>query len=348
MYIIGIVLFPLYKKWPRLRSQTSFVGLPLVAISVISASFSTKVWHLILTQGVTYGVGGALLYFPCLLFLDEWFVQKKGLAFGIMWAGSGVAGLVMPFAMSSMLAKYGFRTTLRAWSVAVTIITLPLLYFLRPRLPISYVINNPRLDLSFLKSPTFWFLQAGNIAEALGFFIPQTYLPTYSASLNLPTSNGTLLLSLVSTSSVISAILTGLLIDRLHVTTVILISTLGATTSILLVWGFSSSLPLLIIFALLYGLFAGGFSCTYTGIIKEIKRENDGADVGILIGLLSAGRGFGAVISGPLSEALLRSGPLVAHGAVAYGGGYGSLIVFTGFTTAVGGVSFLGRRMGWL
>jgi MFS family permease len=188
----------------------------------------------------------------------------------------------------------------------------------------------------------------GNIIEGLGYFIPQVYLPTYSASLNLPTSNGTLLLSLVNTSSVLSAVIVGMMIDRFHVTTVIFLSTVGATASVLLVWGFSSSLPPLIVFAILYGLFAGGFTSTYTGIIKEVKKESEGADVGILIGLLSAGRGVGAVVSGPLSEALLRLGPRIGKGTVAYGSGYGPLVIFTGVTTAVGGVSFLGRRMGWM
>jgi hypothetical protein len=31
-----------------------------------------------------------------------------------------------------------------------------------------------------------------------------------------------------------------------------------------------------------------------------------------------------------------------------YGSGYGELIVFTGITAAVGGMSFLGKRLGWI
>lgn len=85
MYIIGVVLFPLYKKWPRLRSLSPYIGLPIVAVAVIAASFASKVWHLILTQGVMYGIGGAIVYYPTLLFLDEWFIRRKGFAFGIMW-----------------------------------------------------------------------------------------------------------------------------------------------------------------------------------------------------------------------------------------------------------------------
>lgn len=263
-------------------------------------------------------------------------------------AGTGTAGLIIPFIMNAGLDRYGFRTMLRAWAVAVMAISLLLVNLLRPRLPISSASQSPRLDFSFLSTPTFWLLQIGNIIEGLGYFIPSVYLPVYARSLGLSASIGTVLLSLINTSSVLSAIIVGLLIDRFHVTSVILLSTIGSVIAVLLFWGFSSSLLLLCLFAFTYGLFAGGFSSTYTGIIKEIKRREDSADVGILIGLLSAGRGIGAVVSGPLSEVLLKSKSWQAETSLGYGSAYESLIVFTGITAAAGGVSFLGRVLGWM
>lgn len=40
-------------------------------------------------EGVLYAIGGSLLYSPAMFYVDEWFVKKKGLAFGVMWAGVG-------------------------------------------------------------------------------------------------------------------------------------------------------------------------------------------------------------------------------------------------------------------
>jgi hypothetical protein len=37
------------------------------------------------------------LYSPTIFCLDKWFIKRKGLAFGIMWAGTGVSGLVLLF-----------------------------------------------------------------------------------------------------------------------------------------------------------------------------------------------------------------------------------------------------------
>lgn len=68
---------------------SSVSGLIVVVSALIASSFSTHLWHLILTQGVLYAIGGSLLYSPAAIYLDQWFVKRKGLAFGVMWAGVG-------------------------------------------------------------------------------------------------------------------------------------------------------------------------------------------------------------------------------------------------------------------
>jgi len=90
MYTAGLILFPAYKKWPGLASSSKWAGLPLMAAGLIAASFATEVNHLIPTQGVVYAIGGSIVYFPTLLFIDEWFIQRKGLAYGVMWASYSI------------------------------------------------------------------------------------------------------------------------------------------------------------------------------------------------------------------------------------------------------------------
>lgn len=68
----------------------------------------------------------------------------------------------------------------------------------------------------------------------------------------------------------------------------------------------------------------------------------------MIFGLLAAGRGIGSVLSGPLSEALLQGKPWAGDASLGYRTGYGGLIVFTGFSAALGSVSWVGRRLGWV
>lgn len=51
-----------------------------------------KAWLLILLQGVCFGIGGGTLYWPVMVLVSEWFVQRRGLAGGIIFAGSGIGG----------------------------------------------------------------------------------------------------------------------------------------------------------------------------------------------------------------------------------------------------------------
>lgn len=75
----------LLQRWPSFRRTSTYLGLVICATGLVASSFATRVWQVILTQGVLYAIGGGLLYHPLMVFIDEWFVRRKGLAFGVMW-----------------------------------------------------------------------------------------------------------------------------------------------------------------------------------------------------------------------------------------------------------------------
>ena len=125
---------------------------------------------------------------------------------------------------------------LRTWAITVVILSAPLLYYVKPRIPLSVSSRPRRLDMSFLRTSTFWTLQTGNIMESLGFFIPNIWLPTYARSIGLSSLAGTITVILFNTTSILSQVLLGSLIDRLHVTDVVLISSIGAALSVFLLY----------------------------------------------------------------------------------------------------------------
>jgi len=92
---------------------------PHWSCGLLMSSFATTVKQLIATQGVICALGSGLLYAPTTLYLDDWFVRRKGLAYGIMSAGKSVAGIVLPFAMSESLERFGSKITLQGWTVAI-------------------------------------------------------------------------------------------------------------------------------------------------------------------------------------------------------------------------------------
>lgn len=178
--------------------------------------------------------------------------------------------------------------------------------------------------------------------------LPNIWLPTYARSLGLSAVAGTVTVALFNATSVFGTVIMGSLTDKMHVTSVIFIASMGATFSVLVVWGLSASLPLLCLFSVIYGLTAGGFSSTWTGVIREVRKNDERADLGLVFSLLGAGRGIGSVMSGVLSEALIRDQAWKGEAELGYGTGFGPLIVFTGISALLGGTSWLGRRVGWL
>ncbi|OJD17880.1 hypothetical protein AJ78_02052 [Emergomyces pasteurianus Ep9510] len=348
MYLGSPLSFAAVKYWPLVRRWSIAAGLALLTLSLVTASFANNVPQLIATQGIIYGIGGAVIYSPVIVFVDEWFVRRRGLAYGVVWAGTGFSGVLVPFVTSWLLQSYSFQTTLRVWAITLGVLSGPLLAVVKPRIPESQKHQTRYIELRFIKERPFVILQLGNIFQSLGYFMPTVYLPSYARSIGAGNTAVTATVSLLNSAMMFGCIFIGILIDRFHVTTAILVCTLGATISTFVFWGVAMSTPLLCVFSILYGFFAGGFSSTYAGVIKETRKVNPGADPGIVFGMIAAGRGVGSVICGPLSETLMRKQSWVGRAALGYGTAYGPLIVFTGVTALLGGVSFSARRLGWI
>ncbi|KAJ5728736.1 Major facilitator superfamily domain general substrate transporter, partial [Penicillium malachiteum] len=356
LYLLSPITFTLLTRYPRLQAWCAPTGLIITVVGSLLSSFSTQIWHLIATQGVICALGNGLLFSPSSLYLDQWFLRRKGLAIGIMWAAKSITGVALPFIANASLNKFGSSTTLRAWTVITLITVLLSLPYMKPRIPVSSSASARRLDLSFLRMGTFWVLQAGNIIQSFGYFLPSTYLPTYSTTtVGLPEFMGTLLISIFNATSVFGGIAVGMLCDRINVTNVLLFSSVGSALSVFLFWGLASSsssdsgssqagMGLLTVFSIFYGFFAGGFSSTWSGIITQIKRDSSPSlETGLVFGLLAGGRGIGNVISGPLSSVLISQGALGHDGNTGYDTKYGTLILFTGITALLGAWSWMWR-----
>ena len=90
MYLGSPFSFSFLQRFPLQRRRCAVAGLMIMIVSLVASSFATRVAHLILTQGILYAIGGSMLYTPTIVFLDEWFVARKGFAYGVMWAGTGI------------------------------------------------------------------------------------------------------------------------------------------------------------------------------------------------------------------------------------------------------------------
>ncbi|KAL7626422.1 hypothetical protein AAE478_003194 [Parahypoxylon ruwenzoriense] len=316
MYIGTPVVVTLSRLYPRLARWFCIIGLSITSLAIALSSFCTTVPQLIITQGLVAGVGGCIAYSPCVLYIDEWFVKRKGMAYGIVWSAAGFGGGLLPLLVNAFLETFGFKTALRIWAGILFASASPLAYFIRPRLPYSATTHVKPFDVRYFTSRAF-----------------------------------TLHLNVAAT---IGSVIMGSMTDKVQSTTCILISTIGATIGVLLIWGLSTSLSVLYVFCMVYGLFAGCWTSMWPAIMREVS--NRGGEVAdheyfdpiMVFGWLCVGRGVGNVVSGPLSSSLMQGMPWKGQSISGYGSGYGSLIVFTGVSAFLGGSSFLWKQMNLL
>jgi MFS family permease len=359
-----------FQKWPKARRWSLWVSVPIIAISLIGASFANTVPQLIACQGIIYGIAGNALVMPTINLINEWFLVKRGLAIGIAISGDFAGGVVMPLILQAVLNEVGFRwvstaislaaylpvllltmilQTLRIVALIIVVLASPILFFMKPRLPISNTHIPPPVDLAFLKSPFFWTLQTFNTIQALGYFLPTNYLPTIAESLGLGRTLGSLTILCVNLAGIFGCIGVGALVDRFDVTLVLLGQGLFSCIAVFVILGFTTSAAPLFVFSLVYGLTAAAYSTSWGGVIRELQRKHDNTDANVVFGLLAMGRGVGSVISGPLSETLVDQSKAL-HGAdiSAYGSEYGSIIIFSGCTAFAGGLAWFVRRAGFI
>lgn len=311
------------KRYPKYQRLQIWIGWPICIGSLVAGSFVDTLGGLIATQGVMYGTGFVMLTYPIVSMLDEWWVLRKGMAFGVLSSASGASGVVMPFIIEALLNRYGYKTTLRAMAAGMAILTGPLLPFLRGRLPPAEQSAMPKANWAFFNEPLFWIYCVSTFLYGLGFFFPIVYLPSYAAALGLGSSSGATLLAVMAIAQVMGQFAVGYLSDKkISVNGLAIVCVAFATIASLALWGMAKSLAPLIVFGMLYGFFGYGFTSQRVSMGREVG-DTGIATFSILIFL----QGIGNILVGPISAALIGRDVSVGK----YGAGkYQSLVIFTG------------------
>ncbi|OAR01883.1 hypothetical protein LLEC1_05529, partial [Akanthomyces lecanii] len=126
-YLGAPVVMPLIQRKQQWLRPMIWIGWPVCILSLVAGSFATTLEVLILTQGAAYGLGFLIFYYPILHMVSEYWVARRGMAYGILCGASGISGTVMPFVVQALLARYGYATTLRAVAVALVVLTGPMI-----------------------------------------------------------------------------------------------------------------------------------------------------------------------------------------------------------------------------
>ena len=342
----------------RWRRSAVVVGLIISGAGLVISASSTAVWHLLVTQGILCGLGSALVYSPTTLYLDEWFIRRKSYAYGVILASKNIVGTGTPFLTPALLGRLGLQNTLRIWGVITIsgILVIPLMHSRTASSTNSEPHTTRRTPWKFLTHPTFYVFHIANIVFSSGYGLPQTYLPSYARQVvHLQSVESSLMLALFNLPGIFSCIAFGMLGDGIRLFgaytltpfTITFLSAIGSALSVFLLWGLAarSGAAGLALFSAVYGFFAGAYSATWGGVLKEVEREavshNEAVDTGVVYSLLNGGRGLGFVVGGVAGIELLKSGAAQHSSKWGYGTDYSFIILYTGVSAVIGGWSIL-------
>jgi MFS family permease len=183
LFFSGAPLGPLFTAFPWYEKHFQVAGLVIAVGGLIGSAFATQPWHLVLTFGILYPCSAAT-YMPCATNIFEWFQERRGLATGIMYAGTGTGGALYPIITTALLNRFGYKATMIALALSFAVLNLAALPFIRRRIPLAKHLNGaskrrmrPKVDFSFLKTRAAWIAFTFMTVTSLANFIPLLWIP---------------------------------------------------------------------------------------------------------------------------------------------------------------------------
>ncbi|KAL3423803.1 hypothetical protein PVAG01_05550 [Phlyctema vagabunda] len=314
----SIVVNPLIARLGIKGSRlVGVVGVLCMSLGFGLASCCTEIWQLLLTQGLLYGIGSSLLYFPILSTAPEYFNTHRGSAMGFILSGAGVGGLVFSPFIRYLLSAIGPRWTLRLLSFLNLLISLPIAITASPSRFAGRRATH--VDLKLAVKPAFLLSVGAGFLQAGGNGLPLTFLAEYSVALGYSAAFGATLLAVSNGVNSISRVLTGFAGDRFGRQNTLIFTVILCVISVLAFWLGSTradgNKALWLLFVVFYGVAGGGYNALFPTTIAEVFGLQAYASVN---GFVYFVRGLGLMCGSPLGGKILGESVLGNYKSVIY------------------------------
>ncbi|KAI9207840.1 major facilitator superfamily domain-containing protein [Polychytrium aggregatum] len=274
----------------------AIIGGALTGLGYIASSFATEAWHIWVSQAVLFGVGSSFAYMPAISIISQWFEKKRGMAVGIAVAGSGVGGLALSPLIRLLIRLLEWRWALCINGIVCLVATVVAALFYKTRVASK---RAAAIDFGMFRIWDFTCLYIVAFFNTFGYFIPFFFLSSYAVYYGISTDNAALLLGVLNGASAVGRLLWGYSADRFGHMNTLTVTISVASLSVLLIWPFSTALWSLMVFAIIFGSFIGGFISLFPTVIAELfKTKNIASINGMLYSSFTIGNLFGSPLAG--------------------------------------------------
>jgi len=288
--------------------RVCLVGVVCLAVAPLLASSARSIEVLYLTYSIGIGVGVGLTYVPSVGAVQPWFVHNRAFASGIAVAGIGAGNFLVPLIATWLIGLIGWHSAYELLAIAVLLLAGAAALAIDDDPARHGAQGAPRTDRASLPGATlaealrtepFWLLYVSSVLVCVGLFVPMVHLATYAQDAGYSAAQGVALVSLIGLGSLLGRFMIGGIADRAgrQPSLAVMYAGLGL---MLILWWLTTTYWVLVLFAVLFGAFYGGFVALAPTIIMDLYGARA---VSAIIGVLYTGPGLGTLVGPPLAGA---------------------------------------------
>jgi MFS family permease len=327
LLIIGVITGPAYDAG-YFRELIS-LGAFLIPFGLMMTSLCSKYWQIMLAQAICIGLGNGCMFIPSVAILPQYFTTRKALVNGIAASGSSLGGVIYPIVFRQLYPRIGFPWATRVLAFISLVTSLFAVAVMKVRVMPKQ--KRALLELSAFKEFPYAMFCVAMFFGFIGFYGPVYYLQPYAINTGITNENlGFYLLPVLNAASIAGRILPNFLTDKVGPLNM-LIPTSMASGLLALCWIGVHNLPGILIFAILYGFFSGGFVSLPP--VALVSLTPDMRTLGTRMGQAFFVASLGLLIGSPVAGEILTKT-----------GSYLGLQLFSGLTVFLTGILLIWTR----
>ncbi|KAK4235916.1 MFS monocarboxylate transporter [Achaetomium macrosporum] len=317
------------------------IGTALHVGGLLGAANATTYAQLFATQSVVSAMGTGAIFVAGTTAVGTWFRARRGLALGLVSAGSAIGAVLGTALIPVLFDSIGFPWTMRA--VALT-------YFVLMVVALATTSRRPQpsastpppfrlsslLPASLLRSRPVLVLAVACFFYFLGVFIPYNYLVVEALDGGDGDQSANNLLVILSATSTVGRIVPGVLGDRYGRFNTTIGFTLFSVVLVLCIWIAAPWRAGRIVFAALYGFGSGTFVSMVPTLVAQVCP--DMGQLGLYLGAVYLVIAPSVLIAQPVGGALASAGQNQARDSYVW------LKVFCAVSMALGVIGFVAAR----
>jgi MFS family permease len=273
--------------------------------------------QLYLFFSIVIGIGMGGSFVPMMTLTARWFVRRRGMMTGIVASGTGLGSVIGPVLAGLLISRYGWRTSFAA--LGVTIFVVMVLAALPLRRAPGHItggaagngagewvpsIQQEGIDFQdAIRSRQFWTVFAMIFCMGFSIFAVMVHAAPHVTDLGFSQATAANVMAVIGIACIAGRILFGKALDRIGSRNGFIFGFAVMAFSLVLV-AFCGTLPLLYLFAVLFGFAFGACVTCESPLVADLFGLRCH---GLLLGIVSCGFAIGGGI-GPLMAGYIFDG----------------------------------------